>query len=193
MARKKVCIDPQIALLVRRFLVLRANATAKGELEAARKQVKSWRYDKEAVLPDNPAALYQPTWLNKQKRGTCPHGFDNAGALILIDWTVPIAIRQHADYLEAVFVNMFGNAEVVRHIYQDETGEPERVLNLYYGGGFDRTFVYKDSRLDTIITRYWEHDDLDKAIPYIESERTEKEPILYTKDGKVKGKVRSKS
>jgi hypothetical protein len=67
------------------------------------------------------------------------------------------------------------------------------VLNLFSRGGFDRKFVYKDSRLDTIITRYWEHDDITAPTPRIESERTEEEPIRYTKAGKVKGEVRSKS
>lgn len=78
-------------------------------------------------------------------------------------------------------------------VYLDDTGEPQRVLNLYCDGGFDRKFAYKDGRLETIITRYWQHDDIAAATPRIESERTEEEPILYSKAGKVKGKVRSKS
>lgn len=198
MARKKVCIDPQIALLVRRYLMLQDNSTAKKTLEASRKRVHSWRYDKEAAFPDNPTALHQPNWLDKQKLGTYPHGFDKVGDLVLIEWmlSTPITIRKDVDHLEACFINVFGarhKAEAVRHIYQDDTGEPQRVLNLYYGGGFDRKFAYKDGRLDTIITRCWAHNHITAATPRIESERTEVEPICYTKAGKVKGKVRSKS
>jgi hypothetical protein len=197
-ARKKVCIDPQIALLVRRYLMLQDNATAKKALGTSRKRVDSWRYNKDAAVPDNPTAIYQPKWLDKEKRGTYPHGFDKSGDLVLIEWMFSslITIRKDADHLEACFINVFGTrhkAQVVRHIYQDDTGEPQRVLNLYYGGGYDRKFDYKDGRLETIITRYWEHSDISAAIPRIESERTEVEPITYTKAGKVKGKVRSKS
>jgi len=193
MPRKKVCIDPQIDLLVRRYRTFRENATARKALDGCRKKVQSWRYNEEPAFPDNPTAFHHPNWLGKQKRGAYPHGFDKAGALVLIDWTLPVGIRKDVDHLEAVFVNMFGKAEVVRHIYHEKNGEPHRVLNLSYRGGFDRRFVYKDGRPETIITRYWEHDDLDAAIPRIESERTEKEPIRYTKEGKVKGEVRSKS
>lgn len=192
MPRKKVAIDAQIDLLVRRFRMLRENNNAGKTLETSRKRVKSWRYNEEPAFPDNPTAFYA-NWFNKKKRGAYPHGFDKDGALVLIDWTLPIAIHKDVDHLEAVFVNTFGNAEVVRHIYHDNRGEPHRVLNLYYRGGFDRKFVYKDGRPNSIFTRYWEHDDLDAAVPRIESERTEKEAIRYTKEGKVKGKVRSKS
>src|SRR5262249_44870461 len=44
MARKKVCSDPQIALLVKRYLLLQQNAIAKRALETARKRVYRWRF-----------------------------------------------------------------------------------------------------------------------------------------------------
>lgn len=198
MARKKVDSDPQIALLVKRYLMLQDNSTAKKALETARKRVHQWRYNEVAAFPDNPTVLQNLNWLAKQKDGTYPHGFDKSGDLVFIEWMLgsPITIRKELDHLEVCFINVFGarhKAQVVRHVYQDDVGEPLRVLNLYYRGGFDRRFAYKDGRLDTIITRYWDHNDISVVTPRIENERTEVEPICYTKAGKVKGAVRSKS
>ena len=198
MARKKVCSDPQIAFLVKRYLLLQDNSTAKKALETSRKRVHQWRYNEAAAFPDNPTVLQNLNWLDKQKRGTYPHGFDKAGDLVFIEWMLssPITIRRDVDHLEVCFINVFGarhQAQVVRHIYPDAVGQPLRVLNLYYQGGFDRSFVYKDDRLDTIVTRYWDHANISAATPRMENERTEAEPIRYTKAGRVKGEVRSKS
>src|SRR5581483_9330108 len=108
MARKKVCIDRRISLLLRRYLTLQDNSAAIEALESSRKRVHSWRYDKEPAFPDNPTALHQPTWFAKHKRGTFPHGFDKAGELVLIEWIVSIAIHKDMDHLEASFINVFG-------------------------------------------------------------------------------------
>jgi hypothetical protein len=189
-------MDAQIALLVRQYLKFQDTSVAKKALEASRKQVKFWRYEAKPAFPDNPTSLHQPQWLDKQKRGAFRHGFDKTGDLVLIDWLRPITIRKDTDHTEMLSISVFGirhKAAVVRHVYHDEAGQPRRALNLYCYGGFDRRFVYKDGRVDTIITRYWDHDDLTAATPRIDSERMEEESIRYTKQGKVKGEVRSMS
>jgi hypothetical protein len=178
--------------------MLQDNSIAKKALETSRKRVHQWRYNEEAAFPDNPTVLKNLNWLAKQKRGTYPHGFDKSGDLVFIEWMLssPITIRKDMDHLEVCFINVFRarhEAQVVRHIYQDAVGEPLRVLNLYSRGGFDRSFAYKDGRLNRIVTLYWDHDDISAATPRMENERTEVEPIRYTKAGKVKGEVRSKS
>jgi hypothetical protein len=126
MARKKVSCDPQIALLVSRYLALQNNSTAKKELEASQKRAQSWRYDQEPAFPDNPTVLHEPTWLDKQKRGTFRHGFDKAGDLVLIEWMLTVAIRKSVDYLQASFINVFGTrhkAEVVRTFISTRTAD----------------------------------------------------------------------
>src|SRR5262249_8027598 len=99
MARKKGCSDPQSALLVNRYQMFQDNSTAKKTLEASRKRVHQWRYNKEAAFPDNPTVLQNLSWLAKQKRGTYPHGFDKAGDLVFIEWMLssPITIHKDAD------------------------------------------------------------------------------------------------